>query len=776
VIINSEQNIADTAIDPVCGMTVDTTAGKPRHVHTGKTYYFCGQLCCDRFTADPEHFLSGAHLEATANAPADTEFTCPMHPEIVTDGPSSCPICGMALEPMGLPLADAGADPELVDFTRRFTVGAALTVPLLILSMGPMVGLPVKSWLGGGTTGWAELVLSLPVVLWCGFPFLERGARSLRTGHLNMFTLIALGVSAAFLFSIVAVIAPGIFPYGFRQPNVTVGVYFEAAAVIVVLVLLGQMLELRARERTGAALRALLGLAAKTARRQNLNGSETEIALEEVRPGDRLSIRPGEIIPVDGMVIEGVSGVDESMITGDPVPAEKAPGDALTGATVNGTGALMMEAQRVGADTLLLRIVEMVAAAQRSRAPVQKVADKVAGIFVPAVVAVAVVASIAWSVWGPDPALAYALVVAVSVLIVACPCALGLATPMSIMTATGRGAQVGVLIRDAESLEGLAAVDTLIVDKTGTLTEGKPALVGIDLTGGVEEETALQLAAAVERGSEHPLASAIVTAAEDQNLPIPAASDLAFQPGKGIIGSVEGKRVALGNLAMMEAEGLDAASADAAVETARQAGEIAMFLSVGGNLAATLRLDDPVKDSATTALERLRTDGIRIVMATGDNITTARSVAGKLGIDDVHAGLLPADKAALVEDFKMAGATVAMAGDGINDAPALAVSDVGIAMGTGTDIAMETAGITLVKGDLTAIVRARRLARATMRNIRQNLFFAFVYNGAGVPIAAGVLFPVFGILLSPMLAAAAMSLSSVSVVGNALRLRKVELG
>ena len=773
---HTEHITANTAIDPVCSMTVDTTAGKPRHDHGGETYHFCGQRCCDQFAADPEHFLSGAHLEAAANAPAGTMFTCPMHPEIVKEGPGTCPICGMALEPMGLPSADAGPDPELLDFTRRFTVGALLTLPLLILSMGPMAGLTIRPWLGGELAGWAELVLSVPVVLWCGLPFLERGARSLRTGHLNMFTLIALGVSAAFLFSIVAVIAPGTFPDGFRQPNGTVGVYFEAAAVIVVLVLLGQILELRARERTGDALRALLDLATKNARRINPDGSESEIALEEVRSGDRLRIRPGEKIPVDGTVIEGASAVDESMITGEPVPAEKVPGDALTGATVNGTGALVMEVRRVGADTLLSRIVDMVATAQRSRAPAQRVADKVASIFVPTVVAVAIAAFIAWSVWGPEPALAYAVVVAVSVLIVACPCALGLATPMSIITAMGRGAQAGVLIRDAESLERLAAVDTLVVDKTGTLTEGKPSLVEIDLTGSIEEKTALRLAAAVERGSEHPLAAAIVAAAEEQNLLIPEASDFSSHSGKGVTGSVEGERVALGNLAMMEAEGIDSVQADAAAETPRQAGETAMFLSVDGEIAATLRLADPLKQSAAAALELLRADGIRIVIATGDNAATARSVAGKLKIDDVRAGLLPSDKAALVAELRDTGATVAMVGDGINDAPALAGSDVGIAMGTGTDIAMETAGITLVKGDLTAIVRARLLARATMRNIRQNLFFAFVYNGAGVPIAAGILFPVFGILLSPMLAAAAMSASSVSVIGNALRLRKAKLG
>ena len=766
-----------TATDPVCGMLVEMDSGKPCQDNKGETYYFCGQHCYDRFAEDPEHFLSGAHLEVAANAPEGTLFTCPMHPEIVTEGPDSCSICGMALEPMGIPPADAGPDPELVDFTRRFIIGAVLTMPLLVVAMGAMAGLPVKTWLGSNAAGWVELLLAAPVVLWCGWPFLERGARSIRTGYLNMFTLIALGVSAAFLFSITAVIAPGIFPDGFRQADGTVGLYFEAGAVIVVLVLLGQIMELRARERTGAALRALLDLAAKTAQRINPDGSETEVALEEVNPGDRLRIRPGEKIPVDGVVLEGASAVDESMITGEPVPAEKSPGDPVTGATVNGTGALVMEAQRVGTDTLLSRILEMVAAAQRSRAPVQNIADRVAGMFVPVVVAVAVIAFIAWTIWGPDPQLAYAVVVAISVLIVACPCALGLATPMSVMTATGRGAQAGVLIRDAESLELLVSVDTLVVDKTGTLTEGKPLLATVEVIPGVDETDTelLRLAAGIERASEHPLASAVIAAAQERGIPIPESSDFVSVTGMGAAGMVDGRNVRLGNRAMMDAAAIDAASADAAADSARAAGQTVLFLAVDGKLAATLHLADPVKESAAGALARLRADGIRIVMATGDNEATARAVGEKLGIEDVRAGLMPADKASLIEELRKNGATVAMAGDGINDAPALALAHVGIAMGTGTDIAMESAGITLVKGDLGGIARARALAQATMRNIRQNLFFAFIYNGAGVPIAAGILFPVFGILLSPMFAAAAMSLSSVSVVGNALRLRNIRL-
>lgn len=776
----AQDSAPNSAIDPVCGMTVDLSAGKPRHDYRGDTYHFCSQGCCDRFAGDPEHYLSGAHLEAAANAPAGTLFTCPMDPEIVQEGPGSCPICGMALEPMGIPPADAGPNPELVDFTRRFTLGAILAVPLVAVSMGPMAGLPVKdllSVLGGAhMAAWVELILATPVVLWCGWPFLERGVRSIVTRNLNMFTLIALGVSAAFLYSVAATVAPGIFPAGFRQPDGSVGVYFEAAAVIVVLVLLGQMLELRAREQTGSALRALLDLAAKSARLVKKDGTETEIALEELKTGDRLRVRPGEKIPVDGIVIDGRSAVDESMLTGEPVAVEKTVGDSVTGATINGTGALIVEATHVGADTMLSRIVDMVAAAQRSRAPVQKVADRVAGIFVPAVVLCAILAFIVWAAVGPEPSLAYAVVVAVSVLIVACPCALGLATPMSIMTATGRGARAGVLIRDAEALERLAGVDTLIVDKTGTLTAGKPALSAVIPAAGQEEDNVLRLAASLERGSEHPLADAIVGAAADRGLALSDAGNFDAVTGKGVTGEVDGLQILLGNRALLEDVGIDVASMAVDADSRRDQGETAMFVAIDGTLAGLIAVADPVKDTTSDALDRLRATGLKIVMATGDSARTARAVAARLGIDDVRADLLPEDKGRLITELQAAGAKVAMAGDGVNDAPALAQADVGIAMGTGADVAIESAGITLVKGDLTGIVRARTLARATMANIRQNLFFAFIYNTAGVPIAAGVLFPVFGILLSPMFAAAAMSLSSVSVVGNALRLRRANLG
>ena len=775
-----DQSVIETATDPVCGMTVDTSAGKPRHDHDGETYHFCGQGCCDRFAADPQHYLSGAHLEAAANAPAGTMFTCPMDPEIIQEGPGSCPVCGMALEPMGIPPADAGPNPELVDFTRRFFVGAILGVPLVAVSMGPMAGLPVKEWLSGlggaHMAAWVELVLATPVVLWCGWPFLVRGARSVITGNLNMFTLIALGVSAAFSFSVVATVAPGIFPGGFRQPDGSVGVYFEAAAVIVVLVLLGQMLELRAREQTGSALRALLDLAAKSARQIKDDGTEVEIALEEVKTGDRLRVRPGEKIPVDGIVVDGRSSVDESMLTGEPVPAEKNVGDIVTGATINGTGALIMEATHVGGDTMLSRIVDMVAAAQRSRAPVQKVADRVAGIFVPAVVLSAIAAFIVWASFGPEPSLAYAVVVAVSVLIVACPCALGLATPMSIMTATGRGARAGVLIRDAEALDRLAGVDTLIVDKTSTLTAGKPALSAVVAAAGQVEADILRLAASLERGSEHPLADAIVNAAADRGLVLSDAQDFDAVTGKGVTGMVDGKRFLLGNRALLDDAGIETAQIAAEANIRRDAGETTMFVAIDSTLVGLIAVADPIKDATPAALARLHASGLKIVMATGDSARTAQAVAAKLGITDVRADLLPEDKGALIAELQAAGAKVAMAGDGVNDAPALAQADVGIAMGTGADVAIESAGITLVKGDLTGIVRARILAKATMANIRQNLFFAFIYNTAGVPIAAGVLFPVFGILLSPMFAAAAMSLSSVSVVGNALRLRRVRLG
>lgn len=766
---------APSAIDPVCGMTVDTAAGKPRHVHGGETYHFCSQGCCDRFAGDPEHYLSGAHRAAAENAPAGTMFTCPMDPEIVQEGPGSCPICGMALEPMGIPPADAGPNPELVDFSRRFAVGAVFSVPLLTISMGPMAGLPVKDWIGGGAAAWAELALAIPVVLWCGWPFLVRGARSVVSWNLNMFTLIALGVSAAFLFSVVATVAPGVFPDGFRQPDGSVGVYFEAAAVIIVLVLLGQVLELRAREQTGSALRALLDLAAKSAIIVRPDGTEAEIALESVKTGDRLRVRPGEKIPVDGVVVDGRSSVDESMLTGEPIPVEKASGDTVTGATINGTGALIMEATHVGDDTMLSRIVGMVAAAQRSRAPVQKVADRVAGIFVPAVVLSAIVAFVVWAVFGPEPPLAYAVVVAVSVLIVACPCALGLATPMSIMTATGRGARAGVLIRDAEALERLAGVDVLIVDKTGTLTAGKPVLSAVIPANGNREDEILRLAADLERGSEHPLADAIVSAAAARDLPRSDAVDFEAVTGKGVTGIIDGRQVWLGNRALLEEAGIDASPLLASADARRDQGETVMFLAANGAVMGMIGVVDPIKDTTSGALSRLHQSGLRIVMATGDNARTARAVAKQLGLDDVRADLLPEDKGKLVAELQKSGSKVAMAGDGVNDAPALAQADVGIAMGSGADVAIESAGITLVKGDLTGIVRARTLARATMANIRQNLFFAFIYNTAGVPIAAGVLFPVFGILLSPMFAAAAMSLSSVSVVGNALRLRNLML-
>jgi Cu+-exporting ATPase len=653
-------------------------------------------------------------------------------------------------------------------------------VPLVAVSMGPMAGLPVKDWLSGlggaHMVAWVELFLATPVVLWCGWPFLVRGVRSMITRNLNMFTLIALGVSAAFLYSVTATVALGIFPDGFRQPDGSVGVYFEAAAVIVVLVLLGQMLELRAREQTGSALRALLDLAAKSARLVKEDGTEAEIALEEVKTGDRLRVRPGEKISVDGVVVDGRSSVDESMLTGEPVPIEKTTGDAVTGATINGTGALIMEATHVGADTMLSRIVDMVAAAQRSRAPIQKVADRVAGIFVPAVVLCAVVAFIVWAAVGPEPSLAYAVVVAVSVLIVACPCALGLATPMSIMTATGRGARAGVLIRDAEALERLAGVDTLIVDKTGTLTAGKPALLAVVATPGQDKDDVLRLAASLERGSEHPLADAIVSAAAERGLALSDARDFDAVTGKGVTGKVDGMQVLLGNRALLEDAGINATPLAEEADTRRDQGETAMFIAIDGALAGLIAVADPVKDTTPAALARLKASGLKIVMATGDNARTARAVAAKLGIEDVRADLLPEDKGALIAELQAGGAKVAMAGDGVNDAPALARADVGIAMGTGADVAIESAGITLVKGDLTGIVRARILAKATMANIRQNLFFAFIYNSAGVPIAAGILFPVFGILLSPMYAAAAMSLSSVSVVGNALRLRRVRLG
>ncbi|MCB1369403.1 MAG: heavy metal translocating P-type ATPase [Rhodobacteraceae bacterium] len=805
--------------DPVCGMTVDAQAGKPSHEHEGRRFHFCSEGCRNKFAAAPEDYIAATdpvcdmkvdratarHMArhegtrqyfcsarcaekfaaaperylgdrpAPAPMPEGTIYTCPMHPEIEQVGPGDCPICGMALEPKGVPTGEEGPNPELVDFRRRFAVGAVLTVPLVAIAMGPMLGLSPEALIGHGTTRWLELLLATPVVLWSGWPLLVRGWKSFRSMNLNMFSLIGMGVAAAYLFSLVAVLAPGIFPDRFRDHSGQVGVYFEAGAVIVVLVLLGQILELGARERTGSAIRALLDLAAKTARVIRADGTEAEIPLEEVHVGDRLRVRPGEKVPVDGVVTEGHSSVDESMLTGEPLPVEKVAGDPVTGATINGRGSLIIEAKRVGKDTMLAQIVEMVAAAQRSRAPIQRLADAVAGWFVPAVIAAALLAFIGWAIWGPPPALAYALVSAIAVLIIACPCALGLATPMSIMTATGRGAQAGVLIRNAEALETFATVDTLILDKTGTLTEGRPRLVAVLPEAGRSEGEVLRLAASLERGSEHPLAEAIVRGAEERGIALAGAEAFEAVTGKGVTGSVEGRPVALGNARMLADLGLDGAARSAEADRRRDAGETVMFVVLEGRVAGMLAVADPVKETTPAALEALHALGFRIVMATGDNERTARAVAGRLGIDEIRAEVLPEDKARIIRDLQAEGARVAMAGDGVNDAPALAQADVGIAMGTGADVAIESAGFTLVKGDLKGIVRARRLALATMRNIRQNLFFAFVYNAAGVPLAAGLLYPVFGLLISPMFAAAAMSLSSVSVIGNALRLRNVDL-
>ena len=706
-------------------------------------------------------------------------YTCPMHPEVRQAHAGSCPVCGMGLELESAAMADDDPNPELVDFTRRFRVGAALTFPLLVLTMGPFLGFGgVREAFGERGALWIEVLLGTPVVLWCGWPFLERGWSSFRTMNLNMFSLIAMGVATAWLFSMVAVLAPGMFPEGFRDAEGHVGVYFEAAAVIVTLVLLGQVLELRARESSGKAIRALLDMAAKAARMVHEDGREEEIPVDEVRPGDRLRVRPGDKIPVDGVVVDGRSSVDESMITGEPIPVEKTAGDALTGATINGTGSLIMEATRIGADTMLSQIVEMVANAQRSRAPIQKYADKVAGLFVPAVILAAACAFIAWALWGPVPALSYAILAAVSVLIIACPCALGLATPMSIMTATGRGAQMGVLIKDAEALERFETVDTLLVDKTGTLTEGKPRLVAVLPENEYDEVTVLSLAASLEKGSEHPLAEAIVRGAEDRGVQLGEAADFEAVTGKGVKGRIDDRTVAIGNLQLARDIGLEVEEVEALAEKAshrRDLGETVVAVMQDGKLAGLVSVADPVKDSTPEALRALHRLGLRIIMATGDSERTAKAVATRVGIDDIRADVLPEDKARMIRELQAEGRKVAMAGDGVNDAPALAQADVGIAMGTGADAAIETADITLVKGDLNGIVRARRLARASMRNIRQNLFFAFAYNTAGVPVAGGLLFPFFGILISPMFAAFAMTASSISVVSNALRLRNKRL-
>ena len=765
-----------TVKDPVCGMNVPLDMDKPHHVHDENTYHFCSKRCHDKFVGDPEHFISGAHKQDAKAVAKGTQFTCPMHPEIIRDEPGDCPKCGMALEPMGVPSGDDKPNPELIDFKRRFWIGAVLTVPLLILTMGPFVGLGfVRDIFGERMTLWIELILGTPVILWAGWPFFVRGVKSVINRSLNMFTLIGMGVGAAYIFSVVAVLIPDIFPDGFRNAEGHVGVYFEAGAVIVVLVLLGQMMELGARERTGSAIKALLDLAPKTARIIHEGGREEEISLEDVKVGDRLRIRPGDKVPVDGVVVDGRSSIDESMLSGEPVPVEKVVGDDVTGATINGTGSLVIEARRVGDDTMLSQIVEMVANAQRSRAPIQKLADSVAGTFVPVVIIIAILSFIAWATWGPAPALSYGLISAVAVLIIACPCALGLATPMSIMTATGRGAQIGVLIKNAEALERFAKVDTLIVDKTGTLTVGKPKLVAVMPESGHDESEVLRLAASLERGSEHPLAEAIVSGAEDRGVELAKAEDFEAITGKGVKGVVDGKPVALGNAKLVADMGLDGGKFVEAANARRDDGETVMFVIIGTEIAGLVSVADPVKETTPDALKALHAEGFHIIMATGDNERTAKAVAAKLGIDEIRADVLPEDKANIIKELQAKGRKVAMAGDGVNDAPALAQADVGIAMGTGADVAIESAGFTLVKGDLNGIVRARRLARATMRNIKQNLFFALAYNAAGVPVAAGILFPFFGILISPIFAAAAMSLSSVSVIGNALRLRTVKI-
>ena len=759
-----------TATDPVCGMTVERATAAHMAKHAGERFYFCSEGCRQKFEADPESWL--ADRPAPEPMPAGTEYTCPMHPEIVTDHPDDCPKCGMALEPM-VPTADSGPNPEYVDFKRRLWLTAPLALVVFLLEMGSHAGLPFRDWIGARAMGWLQFALATPVV-WICRPFFVRGWSSIVNRSPNMWTLIALGTGAAYLFSTLGLIAPGLFPDAMRGPEGTAPVYFEAAAVILVLVLVGQVMELAARERTGDAIRALLNLAPRTARRVTDAGEE-DVALDSVAAGDVLRVRPGESVPVDGTVSEGRSSVDESMLTGEPLPVEKTPGDTVTGGTLNKSGSFLMRAEAVGADSTLSRIVEMVAKAQRSRAPIQALADRVAGYFVPAVVTVAILSFVLWSLLGPEPALSYAFVAAVSVLIIACPCALGLATPMSIMVATGRGAGAGVLIRDAEALERFARVDTLIVDKTGTLTEGRPTLTEAEPAEGVAEAELLALAAALERGSEHPLAEAITAGAEARGADRREAAEFEAVTGKGVTGLVGGRRVALGNAGLMADLDVATGPLEARARALQAEGRTVMFVAADGQPAGLIAVADRVKETTPGAIRALHAAGLRIVMATGDAEATARAVAGDLGIDEVHAGVSPEDKHALVERLQAEGRRVAMAGDGVNDAPALAAADVGIAMGTGADVAMESAGITLVKGDLGGIVRARRLAGATMANIRQNLVFAFVYNTAGVPVAAGILFPVFGLLLSPIIAAAAMSLSSVSVIGNALRLRALRL-
>jgi len=799
-----------TVTDPVCGMEIAPSDAVGTHVYNGRTYYFCNESCLERFREDPRRYLEpsrgeqppapvgvdyicpmdpeirqknpgacpkcGMALEPeTVTPPATrTEYVCPMHPDVIQDHPGACPICGMALEPRTVTVEEV--NPELIDMSRRFWIGLGLTLPLLLLAMSDLIpGEPMMKIIPFRLMSWIQLALATPAVLWAGWPFFERGWRSTVTRNLNMFTLIAIGTGTAYLYSVVATLFPDFFPQSFRHSNGLVGVYFEAAAVITVLVLLGQVLELRARSRTSAAIRALLNLAPKTARRFREDGGEEDVTLGLVKPGDRLRVRPGEGVPVDGIVLEGRSSVDESMITGEPIPVEKGPGGRVTGGTINGTGGFVMRAERVGGDTLLARIVRMVSEAQRSRAPIQRLADTVSGYFVPVVVLTAVVTFVVWALIGPEPRMVYALVNAVAVLIIACPCALGLATPMSIMVGTGRGATAGVLFKNAEALEILEKVNSLVLDKTGTLTEGRPRLDTVLALSGYDENEVLRLAAGLERGSEHPLAAAIVAGAREKNLVLESPKDFRSITGKGVFGKIGGRDIALGNLALFEELGITPGELAERCEPLRKEGQTVIWLAVGGRPAGMIGVSDPIKPSTPEAIASLKGYGIRTVMLTGDNRSAAEAVARILGLDEVMAEVLPDQKADAIKRLQSNGRIVAMAGDGINDAPALAQAQVGIAMGTGTDVAIESAGVTLVKGDLRGIVRAIRLSRGTMKNIRQNLFFAFIYNSLGVPVAAGVLYPAFGLLLSPMIAAAAMSFSSVSVITNALRLRRLSL-
>ncbi|MCW5745823.1 MAG: heavy metal translocating P-type ATPase [Alphaproteobacteria bacterium] len=771
-----------TAIDPVCGMTLDVAADTPALSHDGRDYYFCSARCRERFQAEPVRYLSAAPrptgVQPSAPPPAmppaaaagGVIYTCPMHPQIRQASPGACPICGMALEPVGGAGSEGAA--ELADMTRRFWIGLALALPVVVLEMGGHV-FDLHRIVPPRISTWLQFALATPVVLWAGWPFFARGWRSIRNRALNMFTLIALGTGAALLYSLAATFAPFLFPASMRDAEGNVAVYYEAASVIIVLVLLGQVLELRARESTSGAIKALLGLAPRTALRIADDGGEAEVPIETIMAGDRLRVRPGEKVPVDGVLLEGRSAVDESMITGEPMPVTKQADSKLIGGTINQTGSFVMRAERVGADTMLARIVHLVGEAQRSRAPIQRLVDVVAAWFVPAVIAAAVLSFGAWSLWGPPPAFAYAMIAAVSVLIIACPCALGLATPMSIMVGVGRGATAGILIKNAEALERMEKVDTLVIDKTGTLTAGKPAVTSVQPLDALGQNEVLRLAASLERGSEHPIASAIVAAASERKLALADAAEFDSPLGKGVTGVVDGKSLLLGNAAFLRERGIDVTAADARGDALRQQGATVVILAIDGRAAGLVAVSDPVKPTTPEALQALHKDGVRIVMLTGDNRRTAQAVARQLGIDAVEAEVLPEDKAAIVQRLRGEGRVVAMAGDGVNDAPALAAADIGIAMGTGTDVAIESAGVTLVKGDLRGIVRARQLSRATIRNIRQNLFFAFVYNAAGVPLAAGVLYPAFGLLLSPVVAAAAMAMSSVSVIANALRLRRI---